>query len=90
MKRLTLAMLCFFLVVSFAFAYDTGINFKQQYPELIAGWYIDAGPTKGGPYPNVTDCAKTPIKADELLNPKFTRQAIKNLQANHASNKQGN
>ncbi len=32
---------------------------------------------------------QTPIKADELLNPKFTRQAIQNLQANHASNKQG-
>lgn len=33
---------------------------------------------------------QTPIKADELLNPKFTRQAIQNLQATPASNKQGN
>lgn len=47
-----------------AFAYDATVNLKQQYAELTGGWYIDAGPTKGGPYLNVTDCAKTPAKAD--------------------------
>lgn len=72
MKRLMLAVICFFTMVSFTSAYDTGFNFKQQYSELVAGWYIDAGPTKGGPYPNPTDCVKTAAKADGSFDCKAT------------------
>jgi hypothetical protein len=45
-------------------AYDATFNFSQQYPELVAGWKIKAGPTKGGPYPHVIDCKKPVPLAD--------------------------
>lgn len=64
MKRVLLGLVCFFSMVQFAFGYSATVNMKQQYDELVAGWYIDAGPTKGGPYPNITDCIKPTKKAD--------------------------
>lgn len=72
MRSIYLVMVAFIAMVSVSYAYDTGFNFKQQYPELISGWYIDAGPTKGGPYPNTTDCVKTPIKSDGTFDCKAT------------------
>lgn len=72
MRIIYLVMTAFIAMVSVSYAYDTGFNFKQQYPELISGWYIDAGPTKGGPYPNTTDCTKTAIKADGTFDCKAT------------------
>ena len=47
-----------------AHAYDATFNFTQQYPELVAGWKIKAGPTKSGPYPHVIDCKKPPANTD--------------------------
>jgi len=64
MKHILISLTALFLLVNTAFAYDATVNYKQQYPELVAGWYVKAGPTKGGPYGNVTDCGKVPIKAD--------------------------
>lgn len=53
------------LSTSFAYAYDATFNFTQQYPELVAGWKIKAGPTKGGPYPIVIDCKKPAPNVDK-------------------------
>lgn len=52
------------LSTSFAYAYDATFNFTQQYPELVSGWKIKAGPTKGGPYPYIIDCKKPAANAD--------------------------
>ncbi len=46
------------------FAYDATANFSQAQPELVSGFFLECGPTKGGPYPSVTDCLKPPLKAD--------------------------
>lgn len=64
MKRILISLCAMFFTVSTAFAYDATVNYKQQYPELVAGWYVKASPTKGGPYSNVTDCGKVPLKSD--------------------------
>lgn len=63
---LWLGMFCtlFFAIVCSAGAYDVTGNFSQDKPELVAGWFLKAGPTKGGPYPNVTDCGKPTPRAD--------------------------
>lgn len=65
MKTITTLILCCMLAISTeAMAYDATFNFSQQYPELVAGWKIKAGPTKGGPYPYVLDCKKPAPLAD--------------------------
>lgn len=63
MKRIATVVFCT-LIAAQAFAYDATFNFSQQYPELVAGWKIKAGPTKGGPYPYVLDCHKPVANAD--------------------------
>ena len=63
MKRL-FAILLVMSWASIACAYDATFNFTQQYPELVAGWKIKAGPTKTGPYPHVIDCKKPAPNAD--------------------------
>jgi hypothetical protein len=72
MKKGLLGILCFLLMTSSALAYDASVNFKQQLPELVAGWYVKAGPTKGGPYANVQDCGKPVMKADSTYDCKVT------------------
>lgn len=64
MKRIIVSILLVLSTASIAMAYDVTANFSQDKPELIAGFYLKAGPTKGGPYPNVTDCGKPAAKAD--------------------------
>lgn len=61
---LILAIAITVLLAVKAFAYDATFNFTQQYPELVAGWKIKAGPTKGGPYPHVIDCKKPAANSD--------------------------
>lgn len=57
-------LLIILLSTSFAYAYDATFNFTQQYPELVNGWKIKAGPTRGGPYPIIIDCKKPTPKTD--------------------------
>lgn len=67
MKNLFIRIICLLVTAMFAvqaFAYDATFNFSQQYPELVAGWKIKAGPTKSGPYPYVIDCKKPAAKTD--------------------------
>lgn len=66
MKRIATVVFCT-LIAAQAFAYDATFNFSQQYPELVAGWKIKAGPTKGGPYPYVIDCHKPAANADGTI-----------------------
>ena len=56
------------LLPAHVFAYDATFNFSQTTPELVAGWKIKAGPTKGGPYPTVVDCGKPAPLADGTYN----------------------
>lgn len=72
MKKILATLVMLFVSVNMAFAYDATFNFKQQVPELIGGWYIKAGPTKGGPYANVQDCGKPTVKADSTYDCKVT------------------
>jgi hypothetical protein len=72
MKRIVFGMVCFFSMVSFAFGYDATLNFKQQYSSLVSGWFVKAGPTKGGPYPNIQDCGKPAVKPDGTFDCKVT------------------
>ena len=73
MKKVLAVLFSVFLLAGTAFAYDATFNFKQQVPELVGGWYIKAGPTKGGPYANVQDCGKPVMKADSTYDCKVTR-----------------
>lgn len=72
MKKILYSIVGLLLFVSTVFAYDATFNFKQQVPELVGGWYIKAGPTKGGPYANVQDCGKPVMKADSTYDCKVT------------------
>ena len=67
MKRLLIAVAVLLFTTSSAFAYDATFNFTQQYPELVAGWKIKAGQTKGGPYTRTVDCKKPSVKADGTI-----------------------
>lgn len=50
--------------INAAQAFDVTGNFSQAKPELVSGFKLECGPTKGGPYPNVQDCGTPAIKAD--------------------------
>jgi hypothetical protein len=64
MKQIALVAMILAAWVSQSMAYDITANFSQDKPELVSGFYLKAGPTKGGPYPNITDCGKPTAKAD--------------------------
>jgi hypothetical protein len=59
-----IVLLSILFLASTAFAYDATFTFNQQYPELVAGWKIKAGPTKTGPYPHIIDCRKPAPNTD--------------------------
>lgn len=59
-----LGVLITVLLAMEAFAYDAVANFSQAQPELVSGFFIECGPTKGGPYLNQTDCGKPVLNAD--------------------------
>lgn len=63
MRKFLWLLLLLFLPAQL-FAYDATFNFQQTTPELVSGWKIKAGPTKGGPYPTVVDCGKPAPLAD--------------------------
>lgn len=52
------------VIPTLVMAYDAVFTFTQSTPELVAGWKIKAGPTKGGPYPYVVDCKKPVANPD--------------------------
>jgi hypothetical protein len=64
MKRITLTIVLLFSMVASSAAYDATGNFSQAQPELVSGWLLKGGPTKGGPYPSITDCGKPAPRAD--------------------------
>lgn len=51
-------------VAQTALAYDANFNFSHSAPEVVAGFRIKIGPTKGGPYPTVIQCGKPAAKKD--------------------------
>jgi hypothetical protein len=73
-----------------AFAFDATANFSQAQPELVSGFFFKAGPTKGGPYPSVTDCGKPTPKADgtfDCVGKNFTANPVYGVVSNYDSAK---
>jgi hypothetical protein len=73
-----------------AFAFDATANFSQAQPELVSGWFFKAGPTKGGPYPSITDCGKPTAKVDgtyDCVGKNFTANPVYGVVSNYDSAK---
>lgn len=92
--RKLIGLFCIFSLglfcMSSAFAYDLNANFTQSMPELVSGFFLKAGPTKGGPYPNITDCGKPAIKADgtfDCIGKDYTANPVYVVVANYDSAK---
>lgn len=88
MKKLFIALAVIGVLFStyVAFAYDATANFSQAHPELVSGFYFKAGPTKGGPYPSVTDCGKPTPKADgtyDCVGKNFTANPVYGVVSNY-------
>ena len=87
---LALMLIVGVMAISQSHAYDATANFSQSQPELVSGFFFKAGPTKGGPYPSVTDCGKPAPKADgtyDCVGKNFTANPVYAVVSNYDSAK---